>query len=189
MSTRLSKRVFQIVALASVCGGFYGIAQIVRNSESVLEISEELPATPVDVFRWITEKEKILKWMGHVQALHLPDRKFLTVGDVWTWTMQDRGSTISVDWKVQNVQPWTSILFDLSNENMDSSLLLTLVPTTSSRQTQLVVTQKAKYKMWIARPLEPWIKAATRSKWNEDLLRLKALLKPTDVTSHVSNKQ
>ena len=170
----VAKRVFQVVALALVALGLTGAVRVMRDPQSEIDIKMRVDAGPERVFQALTQKGAISKWMGQLKSISMPDAHPIEVGTVIEFVFTDRGTDASAQWRVTELTRDRSIQFEIDNPGILARTRLQLLP--DGKGTELAFEHRARYRSWVARALEPWIKKATEAKWKEDLERLKQVL-------------
>ena len=175
-------------ALAVV--GFLALAVVVllilgrRESAGRLQGAIEIDRPPSEVFAWITQKDKLTRWVGWL--VDVRENGPLGKGARRVWVMDDPNmkQTIEIIADVEAYDPPRGLRLHTSMAGgFDGTNTYTLVDLGQGR-TRLEADSRFQFQHWVVRLLKPIVAHQARRKMHNDLARLKSLAEAEPRLAH-----
>jgi uncharacterized protein YndB with AHSA1/START domain len=175
---------------AAVVVGALALAVIVllvlgrRESAGRLQGAIEIDRPPSEVFAWITQKDKLTRWVGWL--VDVRENGPVGVGARRVWVMDDPNmkQRIEIISDVEAYEPPRRLRVRTSMPGgFDGTATYTLVDLGQGR-TRLEADSQFHFQHWLARLLKPLVARHARRKMHDDLARLKSLAEAEPRLAH-----
>jgi uncharacterized protein YndB with AHSA1/START domain len=167
-----------------IAGGLIGMVALailallglgMRESSGRLQGAVEIDRSPAEVFAWLSQKDKLTRWVGWL--VEVRETGPLQVGARRVWVMHDPnlGRPIEIVADVEAYEPPRRLSVHTAMAGgFDGNASYTVVDLGAGR-TRLETDSRFQFHHWLARLMKPLVARAARRKMHEDLARLKAL--------------
>ena len=169
------------IGLASVAG-LLVLAVIVllilgrRESAGRMQASIEIARPPGQVFAWLTEKDKLPRWVGWLVEVRESGPPGVGARRVWVMDDPNMNQKIEVLGEITTHEPPHRLAVHTSMQGgFDGTVVYTLTELDSGR-TRLEGASEWRFHHWFANLLKPVVMRQARKKMRDDLARLKSLV-------------
>jgi carbon monoxide dehydrogenase subunit G len=149
---------------------------VLQKGESRLVATIDVARPPEVVFAWVTEPERVKRWIGWLKEIRNVTPEQGAVGARQVWVMEDRNNNnqlMEIDTEFVGYQPPTALTARVSaTEGFTGTITYGLEPL-GNGQTRLRYEGAYEFDHWLAKLLEPVITRSAQQKLDEDLARLK----------------
>lgn len=155
-----------------------GIATLwmLSHGNSRLEAHVEIEQPPEVVFTWVTEPERVKRWLGWLKEIRPVTPQQDVVGARQIWVMEDRNNgnqLMEIDTELVSYDEPRSVTSRLTAaEGFTGTVSYDLQPVGAER-TRVRYVGSYEFEHWLAKLLEPVITRSAQQKLEEDLARLK----------------
>jgi uncharacterized protein YndB with AHSA1/START domain len=140
-----------------------------RNEHSV-----EIAAAPGDVFPWLADPERRLRWMGALVESESLTEGPPELGSRYRDVFEDHGQRIELEAELVEVEPGERLTARLVSKGFEATSSQRLEA--DGADTRLTATVDTRYTMLAARLLAPLVTRHAQKQLEADLARLKELV-------------
>jgi uncharacterized protein YndB with AHSA1/START domain len=142
-----------------------------RNEHSV-----EIAAAPADVFPWLADPERRLRWMGALVESESLTEGPPELGSRYRDVFEDHGQRIELEAELVEVEPGERLTARLMSKGFESTSSQRLEAAGTGKRTRLTAAVETRYTMLAARLLAPLVTRHAQKQLEADLARLKELV-------------
>jgi uncharacterized protein YndB with AHSA1/START domain len=143
---------------------------VVHRNEHTVEIA----AAPADVFPWLADSERRLRWMGALVESEPLTEGPAERGSRYRDVFEDHGQRIELEAELVEVAPGERLMARLVSKGFESTSSQRLEATGGG--TRLTAAIETRYTMLAARLVAPLVTRHAQKQLEADLVRLKALV-------------
>ena len=140
-----------------------------RNEHTV-----EIATGPDDVFPWLADPERRLRWMGALVESEPLTQGPPQLGSRYRDVFEDHGQRIELEAELVEVEPGERLTARLVSKGFESTSAQRLEPVDGG--TRLTAALETRYTMLAARLLAPLVTRHAQTRLEADLARLKELV-------------
>jgi carbon monoxide dehydrogenase subunit G len=148
----------------------------VGRSESTLTASIEVARPPAVVFAWVSEPERVKRWLGWLKEIRPVSPVQDQPGARQIWVMEDRNNNnqlMEIDTEFLIYKEPTSLTARVSSVEGFTGTVEYALEALGPDRTRLRYTGSYQFHHWLAKLLEPVITRSAQQKLEDDLARLK----------------
>lgn len=148
------------------------------------EHSLEIAAAPADVFPWLADSERRLRWMGALVESEPLTNGPPEVGSRYRDVFEDHGQRIELEAELVEVAPGERLTARLVSKGFESTSSQRLEATREG--TRLTAGLETRYTILAARLLAPLVTRHAQKQLEADLARLKELVEAEAIRGRTS---
>jgi len=170
---KILKRLLLIIAAVLVLGTGILLAMGARSEAGTLRNTIEIARTPMQVWPWLTEPERLKAWISWTAEAHRIDDKHMRM------VMQDANNNnapMVINDEVIEMDPPRSLAIRLSSEGSFTGESRFKLTDLGGGRTRVETVSRFQYAHWMAKLFEPLITPAAAKKQTMDYAKLKELV-------------